>query len=238
MEITRVAIVEDEPPARRIAREFLGRHAGVEVVAEAGTCAEAANALAALRPEVVLLDVQMPDGDGFSLLNALPYRPTIVFTTAYEQFALRAFDAAAADYLVKPYAEARFHTAISRAIAASAGPSSAAEAGALSDRLLVHSGSRSVAVDLRDLVWAEALRDYSRLHLGDRVQVCGLGIGALEEQLDAAAFLRIHRSTIVAVAAIDFIESDGAGGYLVTLRTGDVVRASRTRSAALRERIV
>lgn len=238
MKICRVAIVEDEPPARRIAREFLARHAGVEVVAEAGTCAEAARALSALRPDIVLLDVQMPDGDGFSVLDALPYQPAVVLTTAYEQFALRAFEAAAADYLVKPYAEARFHTAIERAIAATDGRTGASSAGALSDRILVHSGSRSVAVDLREVVWAEALRDYSRLHLPDRVHVCGLGIGAIEERLDPDAFLRIHRSTLVAVAAIDFIESDGAGGYLVTLTTGDVVRASRSRSAALRERIV
>lgn len=242
-----VAIVEDEPPARAIAREFLQRIPEVHLTAECRTCDEALDRLTALRPPLVLLDVQLPDGDGFGVLEQLPYRPTVVFTTAYEQFALRAFDAAAVDYLVKPYKEVRFTEAIHRAItaaeqggrahsrtrAADRGPE-----GAMKDRLLLHVGSRAVAVDVRDVLWAEAMGDYTRLHTSRGSRTCGLGMGALEARLPSDAFLRIHRSTLVAVDAIDFIESDGAGGYFVTLTNGETVRASRSRAAALRACIV
>ena len=241
MDMTRIAIVEDEPPARLIAREFLSRQPGVRVVAECGTCEEAVRALSKLRPDVVLLDIQMPDGDGFGVLDRLPYQPTVVFTTAYETFALQAFDAAAADYLVKPYKEARFQEAIKRAVIASEArrsPDRPPIERRLKHRLLLHAGSKSVAVDTRDVIWAEALGDYSRLHTLKGSYTCGLGLGALEKRLDPDAFLRVHRSTLVAVDAIDFIESDGAGGYLVTLTNGDTVRASRSRAAALRDSIV
>lgn len=271
-----VLIVDDEPPARALLREYLAEADGVKLAAE---CANGREALAAIEthtPDLVFLDVQMPGLGGFDVLEglheALPKGaawPQIVFSTAHDDYAVRAFEAGAADYLLKPYSQARFQKALRRAREA-IGREDDPSAQLLSvlraareqqqqqrppERLFVRQGRRIVPVATRDICWVEAEGDYARLHTPAGSFLHSAGLGALAERLAAergsnaegdapsqpGRFLRVHRSAIIALAAVEHLSSDGHGGYVATLRLGHVagaktrkVRVSRTYAPAVR----
>ena len=238
--MTRALIVDDEAPARRLVRETLaGLNASVEVVGECANGFEAVAAVAAAHPPIGLLflDVQMPGLDGFETLAALEARglalPRVVFSTAFEQHAVRAFDVAAVDYLLKPFTRARFAEAVGRALA---GP--AAEPSAYPDRLLVERGGVLVPVETREVRWVEAAGDYARLHTERGAFLASQGIGALAGRLDPSRFVRIHRSTLVALDAVRALRRDGSGGFWAALDGGAEVRVSRTYADVVRHRIV
>ncbi|WP_310394370.1 response regulator [Hymenobacter sp.] len=233
-------IIDDEAPARLIVRQYLADFPQVTVVAE---CTDGLAALAAIRdhrPELVFLDIQMPGLTGFEVLAQLTEVPRVIFSTAYQQYALDAFAAGAVDYLLKPYDRARFRQAVGRVLSQPAAPDAALgrllqrldEASApvptfYPRRLFVPQGGRLVAVAVADIQFVEAAGDYATLHTVRGQFFSSLGLGQLAQRLDPERFLRIHRSVLVALDAVHDLERDGSGGYHATLAGGRVVRVSR-----------
>lgn len=247
--MTRALIVDDEAPARKMVREALAAlGADVAVVGECANGPEAVAAVATAEAEgrpvgLLFLDVQMPGLTGFETLEAIEARglavPAVVFSTAFDQHAVRAFEVAAVDYLLKPFTQARFAEAVGRALAAGA-PGRAVEvvrqAGPrYAERLLVEDGGVFVPVATVDVLWVEAAGDYAKLHTRGRTYLAGQGIGALAERLDPARFARVHRSTVVALDALRALERDNSGGFLARLADGATVRVSRTYADAIRD---
>ena len=237
--MTRALIVDDEAPARRMVRDALARLAAP--IAVVGECENGPNAVRAVteaasdgRPiDLLFLDIQMPGLTGFEVLDAVRQRglaPRVVFSTAFDQHAVRAFEVAAVDYLLKPFTQARFAQAVGRALA---GPPASVPTD-YPARLLVESGGVFVPVPVADLLWVEAAGDYARLHTRGKTYLASQGIGALAERLDPARFARVHRSTVVALDALAALERDTSGGFTARLVDGSVVRVSRTYAGTIR----
>lgn len=252
--MTRALIVDDEAPARRMVRDALA--ASAADVAVVGECANGPEAVAAVDEAeaagapvgLLFLDVQMPGLTGFEVLEAIAERglatPAVVFSTAFDQHAVRAFEVAAVDYLLKPFTQARFEEAVGRALAAPDRATEAVRAArpAFAERLLVEDGGVFVPVATADVLWVEAAGDYAKLHTrradgGAKTYLAGQGIGALAERLDPAKFARVHRSTVVALDALRALERDNSGGFVARLADGAVVRVSRTYADAIRRLI-
>ncbi|UYZ60760.1 LytR/AlgR family response regulator transcription factor [Hymenobacter latericus] len=247
-------IIDDEAPARTIVRQYLADFPQVRIVGECADGLAAVESIAQLQPELVFLDIQMPGLNGFEVLGRLEQVPRVVFSTAYDQYALGAFEAGALDYLLKPYDRTRFRRAVERVLQHTAAdapdanlqrllqrledarttmPAPAAPA-AFPPRLFVPQGARLVAVPVETIRWVEAAGDYATLHTTTGQHLSNLGITALQNRLDPQRFLRIHRSVLVALNAVAELERDGSGGYYATLEGGKVVRVSRSYADALR----
>ena len=236
-------IVDDEPLARQLIREYLADFPQIQVLTECGDGESAIKTINAERPDLVFLDVQMPGLSGFEVLGWLDFMPAIIFSTAYDQFALRAFEINAVDYLLKPYERERFAQAVRRALERKGRINLDSFEGLLrqttaQDRFLVRVGRQIVPVATEDILWIEAAGDYATLHATDSNHLCSAGLGELEKRLDPRRFLRVHRSAIVAVNAIAHLESDGEGGYFATLKNDARVRVSRSRANQIRHLIV
>ena len=231
----RAIIVDDEPPARASLRVLLARDPEVELVGECGSGAEAIAAVRAQRPELLFLDVQMPEVDGFDVLEQLgaDAPPAIVFVTAYDQHALRAFDAGALDYLLKPYTDDRFALALARA------KEKAARAGApaLPDRLVVKSGRQLHVVPLAEIDWIESADYCVDLHVGARTHSLRRSMAAVESELEPAGFCRIHRTAIVNLARVRSLSAGEDGELEVVLLDGVRLPTSRRHRAALEVRL-
>jgi len=229
----RALLVDDEPLARSNLKFLLRQDSDIESIAEAGSGAEAVAAIRSTRPDLVFLDVQMPECGGFDvvkLLKADGALPVIVFVTAYDEYALRAFDAGALDYLLKPVDESRFALALQRAkerlIArepALAGALGAPEA----PRLTVRSAGHEVYVRIPDIEWVEAADYYVCLHVGPKSHLLRRSMAELERDLDPHRFCRIHRSAIVNLRRVRALQVDSAGEYEVVLEGGQKLRLSR-----------
>lgn len=240
-------IVDDEPPARAIIKEYLEDFPRLTVSGEFENGREAVAAINRDQPDLVFLDIQMPGLDGFEVLEQLEHWPHIIFSTAYDRYAVRAFEVNAVDYLLKPYDRNRFGEAVRRVLDETPdGPDLEDLAGllrdrpsesALDNRLFVRVGRKIVPVNLDDVIWIEAEGDYSILHTEDEEYTCSTGIGDLQEKLDGSRFVRVHRSSMVAVEAIDHLTSDGSGGYIARLSDGTRVRVSRSYAEKIRELI-
>jgi two-component system LytT family response regulator len=243
--------VDDEPPARDRLREYLDEIARSEIIGECGNGREAIEVINDEAPDLVFLDVQMPGLDGFDVLERINTLPDVIFSTAYDEYAIQAFDAGAVDYLLKPYSRDRCQQAVDRALDrydrnteeyanrlaallenARAGDESAP------DRLYVRHGDKIIPVDPEDVRWVEAAGDYSKLHTDEKTYLSSSGIGTLEERLDSTTFMRIHRSHMVAFPAIDHLYSDGSGGYKVVLDDGTDLRVSRSYASEVRDRLL
>jgi two-component system LytT family response regulator len=247
----RVALVDDEPPARALLAELLGTFDGVDLVGEAAGGPEAVDlvvdrAEAGAPLDALFLDVQMPGLDGFGVLARLAGRldalPAVVFTTAYDRHAVGAFETGAVDYLLKPITRSRLERAVAR-LRDRAAPLSAADARAVAEgpgagRLLVRAGERLVALSVDDIVWVEAAGNYATLHTTGRPLTAGVGIGEVEARLPAERFVRVHRSALVALDAVRHLESDGSGGYEALLEGGHRVRISRTYAERFRRLVL
>jgi two-component system, LytTR family, response regulator len=246
----RVIIVDDEPLAREGVRLHLDAAPDMEVIGEAGSGEEAITLIETLRPDLMFLDVDMPGLDGFGVLEAVgpAQMPVTVFATAYDQFALRAFDAHAIDYILKPYDAERFTKALDRARMHIAGRRRAQmddRLGSLLDelrtrgqymeRLVVRSGGRIVILRVAEIDWIEAASNYVRIHAGDREYLLRETMTALESKLDPAGFVRIHRSTIVRVDRIRELEPLFQGDYVVILEDGTRLTSSRGYRERLQE---
>ena len=226
----RTLVVDDEPLAREGILELLAADPEVEVV---GACANGVQALEALRrhrPALLFLDVQMPEMDGFEMLEATPadLMPVIVFVTAHDQYALRAFEMNALDYLLKPFDDERFEKALSRA-KTQVRRARADGTGRHLRRIVVRSAGRVLFLNTDEIDWIGAADYYVELHVGGRSHLLREPMQRLEERLDPERFVRIHRSAIVNVDRIKEIRAGGTGDRTVILHDGTKLRLSRSR---------
>jgi two-component system LytT family response regulator len=232
----RVLIVDDEHLARAVLREHLAAHADIEIVGECANGFEAVKAIAELEPDLVFLDIQMPKLDGFEVAELAGDKTAYLFVTAYDQFALRAFEVHAVDYLLKPFGAERLAQALAHARKGAARPSPVT---ALAhdarppgqpplERILIRDGARVHVVPTRDIDFIEAQDDYVQIAAAGRRYLKAQRLSDLEGQLDPTLFLRIHRSWIVNLGAIVRIEPAGRDSHCAVLR-GDV-RAPISRS--------
>ena len=245
----RAAIVEDEPPARVGLRALLAADPEIEIVAECGTVDEALAALQKTHPDVVFLDVQLARRTGFDLLAALGASrpPAVVFVTAYDQHAVRAFDVEAVDYLLKPFDDQRFAQALGRAkdrvrqsrakslaeqLAATLAPG--ARPAGPPRTLLLKDGARTMFLREDEIDWIEAQDYYVEIHAGGAAHLHREPLRDLEARLDPRRFVRIHRSAIVQVDRIRQLRSLPSGDAAVVLRDGTELRVSRSRRDAIR----
>lgn len=245
----RAVVVDDEELARQVLRDLLRAHPEVEVIAECANGFEAVKAVTELKPDLLFLDVQMPKLDGFEVLELTGPVPAVIFVTAYDQFALRAFEAHAVDYLLKPFGADRLKAAIDHAQdrlgkePASAGQSPAVEELAAAarapeqhvERLVVRDGSKVILIPVRKLDYAEAQDDYVALSTEGRKHLKQQTISSLEKALDPKRFLRIHRSYIVNLERVSRIEPYGKDTHVVVLSTGAQLPVSRSGYTRLRE---
>ena len=243
----RTVITDDEASARAGIRALLARDSNVEVVAECANVADTLRAIVEQEPELLFLDVQLSGSTGLQLLERLPEKqwPVIIFVTAYEAYALDAFDCHAADYLLKPYEDARFFKALERAkqrieqpglsllrqrlldLAAEArGPAPGTEAPAFESkyltRLMIKGGTRVAIVGVDDIDWIEAYGDYAQLHVGAKTILHRITMNELEQRLDPRQFVRIHRSSIVKVSGVVELRRVANDEYVAVLADGAV----------------
>jgi len=249
----KAVIVDDEALARDAIRLRLKGEPDIEVVGEAADGADAVDLLRKIHPDLLFLDVQMPVMDGFEVIEHVPseHLPIVVFVTAYDQYALKAFETHALDYLLKPFTASRFHAAIDRArleVAKSGDrgthqrlvelleerrrararpPDRNGAAQGYLTRLAVKRNQRIALVGAADIDWIESSGNYAHLHANSASYVVRMTMGELERRLDPARFVRIHRSTIVQIDRIQDIIAAWHGDFDVTLRDGTVLRLSR-----------
>jgi len=239
-------IVDDEPLARRAIRRLLAKRADVEVIAECGDGESAIHTIREAKPDLVFLDIQMPEMDGFQVLSNVgaSEMPVTIFVTAYDRFALQAFDANAIDYLLKPVSRGRFERALDRAQQRIAGKLAAnddvrrvlaslqrlAVAPRYLDRLAIPGNGRLRFIATENIDWIEAEGNYVRVHVGKHVHEFRETLTELEGKLSPACFLRIHRSTIVNIHRIREIQTWFHGYHRVVLEDGTELRMSRYRT--------
>ena len=237
-----VAIVDDEPLARRGVRRLVSGQPGFRVVGEAETGAEARDLIERARPDVVLLDVQMPDGSGLDAIRQVPAeeRPITIFVSAYDDYALDAFGVRAVDYVLKPFTNARLIESLDRAREARLARDLTREplgASAWPVQIVVRSVGRNDLVPVSDLHWIEAVGYYVRLHSVGSTLLHREPLESLAARLDPTAFVRVHRSSIVRLGAIRKTRRTRNGSHEVVLATGQRVGVSRSGWAILRDRL-
>lgn len=232
----RTMVVDDEPLARSNLMVLLRRDPEIAVVGECGSGVEAPDEIRRAKPDLLFLDVQMPECDGFDVLALLGSQvpAAVVFVTAYDQYALRAFEAGALDYLLKPFHTARFERALDRAkqkIAGSKGVPSKLE------RLVIKSAGEVAFVNLSEIDWIEAADYYAALHVGAKTHLLRRRIAELEQDLDADRFCRIHRSTIVNLERVRALKPDADGEYRLVIHDGTELRLSRRYRKQVQSRL-
>jgi two-component system LytT family response regulator len=242
----RVVIVDDEPLARAMVRELLSAHAGVEVVAECANGFEAVKAVAELKPDLMFLDVQMPKLSGFEVLELLGQEVPVVFTTAYDQYALRAFEVHAVDYLLKPFGAERFAEALSRARERLSAREAAPVDALLADvrprqtplaRVLIRDGSQVHVLSADRIDFVEAQDDYVSFKADGKQYLKDQTLGSVEACLDPARFVRIHRSYLLNIDRIARVELYAKDSRLAILRDGTRLPVSRAGYARLAKRL-
>ena len=223
----RALIVDDEPLARSNVSALLRRHAEVEIVGQCKNGAEALDEIRRLGPDIVFLDVEMPECDGFDVLEMLgaSMPPAVVFLTAYDKYALRAFEAGALDYLLKPFDSNRFDRALERAKERVA---SARAAPRIANTLAIKAVGGVAFVKLDQIDWIEAADYYSRLHIGGKTHLLRRSMSELESDLQTFEFCRIHRSTIVNLERVRGLELNENGEHDALLDDGTRLRVSRS----------
>jgi two-component system LytT family response regulator len=223
----RALIVDDERLARLELRRLLAAHPEVEIVGEARDGTEALELIRKSSPDLLFLDIQMPGMTGFELLELLDDVPQVIFTTAYDQYAIQAFEVNALDYLMKPVATARLAAALARVRPRSETPRL--------EQVFVRDGDRCWILRLPEIFLLESEGNYTRLYFGDERPLIRRSLNALEAQLDPAVFFRADRKQILNLKWIEKVEVAVSGGLLVTLRGGRTVEMSRRQSNRLRE---
>lgn len=236
-------LIDDERLARNELRRLLAAHAAVEIVGEAVDAEDAAAKVAALRPDLLFLDVQMPGADGFSLLEQLePPLPLVIFTTAYDEFAVKAFEFNALDYLLKPVDPNRLVAALEKIRPRDSAPPFEAGGGAThrltpEDKVFVREGDRCWFVPVKNIRLLESEGNYTRLHFDDQKPQLFRSLTAMEERLDAKHFFRANRKQVINLAWVEGIEPWFSGGLLVKLKGGLKVELSRRQAQEFRERM-
>jgi two-component system, LytTR family, response regulator len=221
-------IIDDEPPARRELRRLLADFSWIEIVGEAGNVAQAAAMIEALSPELIFLDIQMPGGSGFDLLAGLDHLPQVIFTTAHDEHAVRAFEVNALDYLLKPIDPARLTAALARVKNANAARTPQPEA--VLEQLFVRDGPRCWFVPLREVRLLTSEGNYVRLSWGKTQPLLGRALATLEQRLDSNRFFRANRRQIINLDFIETVELGVNGRLHVQLREGPEVEISRRQA--------
>ena len=238
----RVIVVDDEPLARAVVREYLRAHPGVEIVAECGNGFEAVKAVSELAPDLMFLDVQMPKLSGFEVLELIGRHVPVIFTTAYDQYALRAFEVHAVDYLLKPFSEERFGEALSRARARLLAPDPAAVEALVADarprqgpieRVLIRDGSQVHVLPVDRIDYVEAQDDYVSFKSEGKQYLKDQTLAAVETTLDPSRFVRVHRSFVLNVERIAKVELYAKDSRMAILRDGTRLPVSRAGYARL-----
>jgi len=238
----RVVIVDDEDLARQMLREYLSGHSEIEIIAECANGFEAVKAVTELNPDLLFLDIQMPKLNGFEVLELIGCDRAIVFVTAYDEYAIRAFDIHAVDYLLKPFGAERFETALQRAKQRLAGKqpvpselaSSARPPDRYPERIVVREGTRVHIIPAEKLDFVEAQDDYVALSTEGKKHLKQQTISSLEAALDPSRFFRIHRSYIVNLEKVTKIEPYSKDNYVVVLSNGTQLPVSRSGYSRLR----
>lgn len=243
-----VFFAEDEPLARDVLRDAIYAHPGLRLVGEAADGATALERIGQLRPEVVFMDIQMPEMTGLEVLRRLDYLPRIVFTTAYDQYAVTAFELHAVDYLLKPFTRERFAAAVTRLLDAPERGSDAQERAAIEgalarpadgaarlERILVRDRGRIFPLALGEIEYLKADSKYTVIAARGRHFLVRIGIAELEARLDPARFIRVHRSALVNLDFVDSMRADDQSQLQICMRDGTCIGANREASKLLRD---
>jgi two-component system LytT family response regulator len=241
----RAIIADDEELARLVLREYIGHIEDIEIVAECANGFDAVKAIGELKPDLIFLDIQMPKLDGFEVLELVDRAPAVVFVTAYDQYAMKAFDAAAVDYLLKPFDMARFRAALEKArqrlgekttaIPLSELKNAAQAPGHKAERVVVRDGTKVHLIPVSQLDYAEAQDDYVALHSGGKSYLKQQTISSLEESLDRTKFVRVHRSFLINLERVAKIEPYTKDTRLAVLTDGARIPVSRAGYLRLKE---
>lgn len=246
---TTCLIIDDEKLARELLREFLEAFPQIEIIGECSKGTEAVEKIDKLKPDLIFLDVQMPGMNGFDVLDEIEHEPYVIFSTAYDQYAIKAFERNAVDYLLKPLDQERFKLAVERAL-----KRKQTEAGKLEDllgslrpvnvrtsydsHLFVQKSEKLFNLPVEEIIYLEASGDYTVISTKTDQFVSSSGIGKLEELMNPESFIRVHRSTIVNVNYLKEIERHFNGGMIVKMQNGKSFPVSRTYAKLIRKKVV
>jgi two-component system LytT family response regulator len=242
--MSKIIIIDDEPLARSVVREYLQQHPELEVLAECGDGFEGVKAIQQHQPDLIFLDIQMPKITGFEMLELLDQPPSVIFTTAFDEFAIKAFEAHAVDYLLKPFNQERFDKAIAKWAdqqdsAPEKNTQELLESASLSpsqrQRIVVRNGSKIKIISVNDVWYLEAADDYVKIHTTEGYFLKNKTMTHFEQSLDPALFVRSHRSYIVNVQQITRIDPYEKDNHVAVLRSGAKVPVSRSGYAKLKE---
>jgi len=233
----RTIIVDDEPPARRELRRLLSEYPWIEIVGECGNIAEAAVKVEALAPALLFLDIQMPGGSGFDLLSRLEHLPKVIFTTAHDEHAVRAFEVNALDYLLKPIDPARLAASLSRIKKETTATAQQPRVDAPLQQLFVRDGAQCWFVPLREVSLLTSEGNYVRLSWGTRRPLLGRALSTIEQRLDPQRFFRANRRQVINLDFIENVELGINGRLHVQLREGPEVEISRRQARLFRSQM-
>jgi two-component system LytT family response regulator len=227
----KVLIADDEKAGRQLIKEYLGDFPELILIGEANNGVDAVKEINKFKPDLVFLDIQMPGFTGFEVLTRLEEIPNIIFSTAYDKYALQAFEVHAIDYLLKPYTKDRFKKSIEKLNQTTERVGSLAQSLIMDrtdypERVLVEKKNKWITVAVADIIWIEAYGDYSKLHIANAILVSNYGISALEDKLNPKSFLRIHRSSIINLNKVKELHKYGKS-YDITMENSEIVRVSR-----------
>lgn len=245
---TTCIVIDDEKLARDLLREYLEGFPDIDLVAECEQGTDAVEKIDKLKPDIIFLDVQMPGMTGFDVLEEIEHEPYVIFTTAYDQYAIKAFEKNAVDYLLKPLDEERFRTSVNRALKRKTLEHSSLEdllqsirgdrKGPFDTHIFVQKSEKLFNLPVEEIVYLEASGDYTIITTKTDQFVSSSGIGKLEEILNPEVFIRVHRSTIVNVNFLKEIERHFNGGMVVKMQNGKSFPVSRTYAKLIRKKVV
>jgi len=240
----RVLIIDDEPLARMVLLEYLQGMPGFEVIQECGDGFEGIKAINQHKPDLVFLDVQMPKINGFEMLELLEQQPAVIFATAFDEYAIKAFEAHAVDYLLKPFSKERFEKAIEKYLAQSATQNkkqtaelleTAALSPAQHERIVVKTGTKVKIIPVHDVLYLEADDDYVSIHTAEGAFLKNKTMSFFEQMLDARHFVRVHRSYIVSISEITRLDPYEKDAHIAILKSGAKIPVSKSGYARLKQ---
>ncbi len=241
-------IVDDEQLARELLREYIGNEPDLNIIGEATKGKEAVELIDTLKPELIFLDVQMPGMNGFDVLDDITHDPYVIFTTAYDQYAIKAFEKNAVDYLLKPIDQERFRLAVKRAVERMRMEQNnvgellrnlkTENKSSYDNHIFVQKSEKLINLPVEEIMFLEASGDYTILTTKTDQFVSSSGIGKLEEILNPDTFIRVHRSTIININFLKEIEKHFNGGMMVKMHSGKSFPVSRTYAKLIRRKVV
>lgn len=240
--MAKIIIIDDEPLARSIVKEYLDQHPDLELVAECGNGFEGVKAIQQFQPDLIFLDIQMPKINGFEMLELIEQPPSVIFTTAFDEFAIKAFEAHAIDYLLKPFNQERFDKAIAKWAEKKSTRidrtdellETAAQSPSQSNRIVVKNGSKIKIIPVHDIRYLEAADDYVKIHTSEGYFLKNKTMNHFEQVLDTQMFVRAHRSYIINIHEITRIDPYEKDSHVAILRSGTKVPVSRGGYAKLK----